>query len=146
MIVLGGDHGGYTLKRRVAEHLYDNGLLYIDIGMHEGEECDYPDIALKAARMVASGEAEKGIVFCGTGIGVSITANKVKGVRCAVCTEPFSARMSRAHNDCNMLALGGRVVGEDLALMIVETWLNTEAESGRHKRRVDKIMKAEEEN
>jgi len=146
MIVLGSDHGGYALKLRVAGYLGEHGIPYFDVGIHEGEECDYPDIALKAAHMVASGEAEKGIVFCGTGIGVSITANKVKGVRCAVCTEPFSARMSRAHNDCNMLALGGRVVGEDLALMIVETWLNTEAESGRHKRRVDKIMKAEEEN
>jgi len=144
MIVLGSDHGGYALKLKIAEHLDKQGIPIVDAGMHEGEECDYPDIALKAARMVASGEAVKGIVMCGTGIGVSITANKVKGIRCAVCTEPFSAKMSRAHNDCNMLALGGRVVGDELALMIVDTWLSTEAEGGRHKRRVEKIMKAEE--
>jgi len=145
MIVLGSDHVGYALKRRVTEYLDKRGIAYFDVGVDDGERGDYPAPALKAARAVASGEAEKGLLFCGTGIGVSITANKVKGIRCAVCSEPYSALMSREHNDCNMLALGGRVIGDEMAIMIVDVWLNAEAQGGRHKKRVDMIMKVEKD-
>jgi ribose 5-phosphate isomerase B len=143
MIVLGCDHAGVTLKRRVIEHLKERGLPYLDVGINEGERGDYPVLAWKAAQVVLSGEADKGIIICGTGIGNSIAANKVKGIRCVVCSEPYSARMSREHNDSNMLSLGARVVGEELAVEIVNAWLDTGFDGGRHQRRVDQIHEIE---
>ena len=110
------------------------------------ESCDYPVYGEKVGRAVASGEVERGILICGTGLGISLAANKVKGVRAAVCSEPFTAKMSRAHNNCNILAFGARVVGAELAKMIVETWLDTEFEGGRHQRRVDMLMDIENRN
>ncbi len=144
MIALGCDHGGFELKQVVINMFNEKNISYKDFGVYDTDSADYPDYALKAANAVVSGECQKGLLFCGTGIGISIAANKVKGIRCAVCSEPFSAIMSRKHNNTNMLALGGRVVGPDLALMIVEAWLNTEFESGgRHEIRVGKIHNIE---
>lgn len=140
MIALACDHGGYTLKEQVKAHLKDLGHEVRDFGTDSLESCDYPDFAEKAARAVASGDCEKGIVICTTGIGVSMVANKVPGIRCALCSEPLSAEMTRRHNDANMLAMGAGVTGTNLALAIVDKWLTTEFEGGRHQRRVDKIM------
>jgi len=143
MIAVASDHAGLPLKREIMKLLDERGLEYRDYGTFTEDSCDYPVFGEAAARAVAAGECEKGLLFCGTGIGISLTANKVHGIRCAVCSEPYSAKMSRAHNDANMLALGARVVGIDLARMIVETWLDTEFEGGRHQRRVDLIMSVE---
>jgi ribose 5-phosphate isomerase B len=144
MIVLGNDKAGYLLKNRIMRYLTEKGIPYTDMGCCENEEGDYPVWARKAAFAVASGEAEKGLLFCGTGVGVSIAANKVKGIRCAVCSEAYSAVMSVEHNDCNMLALGGRVIGEGLAVTIVEAWLNASFAGGRHLRRVEQIKRIED--
>ena len=144
MIALGCDKAGHALKERIKVYLTEHNLAYTDMGFDEGAEGDYPEIAHKTACAVASGKAEKGLLFCGTGIGVSIVANKVKGIRCAVCSEAYSAVMSREHNDCNMLALGARVIGGGLALSIVDAWLNASFEGGRHLRRVEQIMRIEE--
>jgi len=142
MIALGSDHVGCILKRVIMEHLDNAGVSYKDFG-YTGDEsvsADYPVYALAAAEAVTSGECEKGILFCGTGVGMSLAANKVKGIRCAVCSEPYSALMSREHNNANMLALGTRVVGSELAKMIVDVWLGGEfASGGKHARRVDMI-------
>ena len=146
MIALACDHGGISLKKEIAKWLENKGIAYKDFGTHTEESCDYPVYGAMAARAVASGECDKGIIFCGTGIGISIAANKVKGIRCVVCTEPFSAKLSRQHNNSNMLALGARVVGTELAKMIVEEWLNAEFEGERHQKRIDMITQIEEEN
>ena len=138
-LVLASDHGGYELKEEIKKHLQEKGYDPIDIGTHSTESVDYPQFGRAAAEMVAAGEADKGILCCGTGIGISLAANKVPGIRCAVVSDTFSAKMSRAHNDANMLSLGGRVVGTGLALQIVDVWLETEFEGGRHQRRVDQI-------
>lgn len=143
MIALACDHKGYELKLAVIKYLDERGLKYKDFGCHGTESCDYPDFAEAAGRSVASGECERGMVFCSTGIGVSIAANKVKGIRCALCGDTFSAEMTRRHNNTNMLAVGAGITGGDLALKIVEVWLNTEFEGGRHERRVNKIMEIE---
>ena len=143
MIAVASDHAGLPLKREIIALLEERGLEYKDFGTFTPESCDYPDFGELAARAVASGECDRGLLFCGTGIGISLAANKVHGIRCAVCYEPFTARMSRLHNDANMLALGARVLGVDLAKLIVNTWLDTEFEGGRHQRRVDKIMAIE---
>ncbi len=143
MIAVASDHAGLPLKREISALLEERGLEYKDFGTFTPESCDYPDFGELAARAVASGECDRGLLFCGTGIGISLAANKVHGIRCAVCSEPFTARMSRLHNDANMLALGARVLGVDLAKLIVNTWLDTEFEGGRHQRRVDKIMAIE---
>lgn len=140
MIALGCDHGAYDLKEAIKKYLEKHGLEYRDFGTFSKDSCDYPDFAGPAAEAVASGECDRGIVCCTTGIGVSITANKVNGIRCALVSDLMSARMTRQHNDTNMLALGAGVTGEMLALQIVDTWLNTEFEGGRHARRVDKLM------
>jgi len=134
------DHGAYALKETVKKHLLDLGHEVKDFGTNSTESCDYPDFAGPAAKAVAAGECEKGIVLCTTGIGVSITANKVKGIRCALLSDPLSARMTRQHNDTNMMALGAGMVGEKLALEIVDAWLTAEFEGGRHQRRIDKMM------
>ena len=142
-IAIGCDHVGYELKKRVIDHLTEKGHEVVEFGTNSTERTDYPIYGEKAANAVASGECDRGIVICGTGIGISISANKVKGIRCVVCSEPYSALLSRQHNDTNMLAFGSRVVGGDLALMIVDAWLSGEYEGGRHARRVQMISDIE---
>lgn len=144
MISIACDHGAYELKEAVKQHLLDAGYEVKDFGTNSLESCDYPDYAAPAAQAVASGECEKGIVLCTTGIGVSIVANKVKGVRCSLCSDLLSAEMTRRHNDANVLAMGAGIVGKNLALAIVDKWLATEFEGGRHQRRVDKITALEQ--
>lgn len=140
MIALGCDHGGYELMQEVKALLEKKGLEYKDYGCYSTDAVDYPEYGRKAAEAVASGECERGIVICGTGIGISISANKVKGIRCALCSDCFSAAATREHNDANMLAMGARVLGTGLALKIVETFLDTPfSNDERHKRRIAKI-------
>lgn len=140
MIALGSDHGGYDLKCQIEEYLEEQGLEYKDFGCFDKQSCDYPEFGRAAAEAVASGECDRGIVICTTGIGISIAANKVPGIRCAVCTNPYLAKMTRLHNDANMLALGGGTIGTNLALEIVETFLNTAfSEEEKHKRRIAKL-------
>ena len=140
MIALACDHGALALRDAVKKHLDARGLPYKDFGTDSADSCDYPDYAGPAAQAVASGECERGIVLCTTGIGVSITANKVKGIRCALLSDLMSARLCRQHNNANMMAIGAAVVGEKLALEIVDMFLDTPFERGRHARRVDKMM------
>ena len=142
-IALACDHGGLELKLRIKEHLIERGFEVEDFGTHTKDSCDYPDYAAPAAKAVASGECDRGILVCTTGIGVSITANKVRGIRCALLSDTVSARMTRQHNDANMMALGQGVVGELLALEIVDIWLDTAFDGGRHQRRIDKMMALE---
>ena len=144
MIALGSDYGGFDLKQRVKAYLDQKNIPYKDYGCPSKESCDYPIFAKAAAEAVASGECEKGIVICTTGIGISIAANKVKGIRCALCSDPLSAEMTRRHNDANMLAMGAGMVGPNLAERIVEVFLNTDFEGGRHARRVGEITAMEE--
>ena len=144
MIALGSDHGGFDLKERIKAYLDKENIPYKDFGCDSKESCDYPVFGKAAAEAVASGACEKGIVICTTGIGISITANKVKGIRCALCSESLSAEMTRRHNDANMLALGAGFTGGNLAERIVEVFLNTEFEGGRHARRVGLITAMEE--
>ena len=139
MIALAGDHAGFALKANIASYLDEMNVEYRDFGTFTGESCDYTHYARLAAEAVASGECEKGILVCGTGMGISISANKVRGIRCAACSEPFTAMLSRQHNNANMLALGGRVIGEGAARLIVKTWLESEFEGGRHALRVARI-------
>jgi ribose 5-phosphate isomerase B len=143
MIALGCDHGGFKLMQAVKKYLDEQGLEYKDCGTYSEESCDYPIFAEAAAKLVQSGECDKGILICGTGIGISISANKMKGIRAALCSDCYSAEMTRRHNDANMLAMGARVLGEGLALKIVETFLATEFEGGRHARRIEKMMALE---
>ena len=145
-IGIGNDHSALELKAEIIGFLKEKGYEIVDFGTNSTESCDYPIYGEKVARAVAAGEVEKGILICGTGLGISLAANKVEGIRAVVCSEPFSAKMSRAHNNCNILALGARVVGAELAKMIVDTWLSTEFEGGRHQRRVDMIMDIEKRN
>ena len=142
-IGLGNDHSAVDMKKEILAHLEEKGYQVIDIGTNSPESCDYPVFGERAGKMVASGEADLGILICGTGVGISLAANKVKGVRACVCSEPYSAKLSRMHNDTNILAFGARVVGTELAKMIVDEWLAAEFEGGRHKRRVDMIMEIE---
>ena len=142
-IALGSDHGGYALKCDIIQLLEKLGHEYKDFGCYSTESCDYPDFGEAAARAVASGEYDRGIVICTTGIGISIAANKVKGVRAALCGDCFSAEMTRKHNDANILAMGARVVGPGLALKIVDTFLENEFEGGRHARRVALLSEIE---
>ena len=139
VIALASDHAGLPLKQEIKKLLDEKGLVWKDYGTDSAESCDYPVMAERAARAVASGACARGILFCGTGVGIGIAANKIRGIRCVTCTEPYSAKLSRRHNDANMLALGARVVGVELAEMIVETWLETPFDGGRHQRRVDQI-------
>lgn len=139
-IALGCDHGGYELKQFIMKTLEKLGYEYEDFGCYSLESCDYPDFGAAAARAVAEGKCDRGIVICTTGIGISISANKVKGIRCALCSDPLSAKMTRLHNDANMLAMGAGIVGENLALEIVETFLNTPfSGEERHSRRISLI-------
>ena len=146
MIALGSDHAGLPLKLEIIKLLEERGLAYWDFGTTTLDSCHYPVYGRLAAEAVASGQCERGLIFCGTGVGISIAANKVKGIRCAVCSDCYSAVMSRQHNDANMLALGARVVGVDLARMIVGEWLDAQFEGGRHALRVELIGQIEAEN
>lgn len=140
MIAIGSDHGGFELKQAIMAHLDKRGLEYKDFGTYDKASCDYPEYGKAVAHAVASGEFERGIIICGTGIGISISANKVPGIRAALCTDCFMAEATRLHNDANILALGGRVVGEGLALKIVDTFLDTPfSNDERHIRRISKI-------
>ena len=139
------DHGAFDLKERLKAHLIEEGHQVTDCGTHGTESCDYPDFGIAAARLVADGTCERGVVLCTTGIGMSMAANKVKGVRCALCHEPLSAEMTRRHNDANMLALGAGVTGVMTAERIVDAFLATEFEGGRHARRVGLMMDVEKE-
>ncbi len=136
MIALGSDHGGYALKQEIMKHLDEKGLEYKDYGTYSEESCDYPVYGAAVGRAVAAGECDRGILICGTGIGISIAANKIEGVRAANCTDCYMAEMTRRHNDANILALGARVLGSGLALKIVDTFLETGFEGGRHAKRV----------
>ena len=143
-IALGCDHGALALKTALIPHLEQKGFEVKDFGTYTYDSCDYPDFAAAAAKAVANGECDKGIVLCTTGIGVSITANKVKGIRCALLSDVMSARMTREHNDTNMMAIGAAVVGQMLAFEIIDTWLGTEfSGEARHQRRIDKVMALE---
>ena len=145
-IAIGCDHGALALKNKLVEHLAEIGYEVCDFGTHTQESCDYPVFAAAAARAVASGECEKGIVLCTTGIGISIAANKIKGIRCALLSDVKSAELTRLHNDTNMMALGAGITGEVLALEIVDTWLGTEfSGEARHQRRIDMMMALEKE-
>ena len=143
-IGIANDHASVEMKQQVVAYLKEKGYDVVNYGTDSTESCDYPVYGEKVARAVAAGEVEQGILICGTGLGISLAANKVKGIRAAVCSEPFTAKMARAHNNCNILAFGARVVGAELAKMMVETWLDTEFEGGRHQRRVDMITAIEE--
>ena len=142
-ISLGCDHGGYALKEHIKAYLESKGHEVVDCGTYSTDSCDYPIFGEAAARKVQSGECERGIVICTTGIGISIAANKVKGIRCCACSDCYSAEMSRVHNDANMLALGARVVGTELGRMIANSFLAGEFEGGRHQRRIDQITAIE---
>ena len=143
MIAIGCDHGGYELKLEVIKHLKEKGFEVKDFGCDSTNSVDYPDYAYPVAKAVANGECEKGILICGTGIGMSIAANKVKGIRCALCGDTFSAHATREHNDSNVLAMGARVTGLNLALDIVDAWLGAEFMGQRHLQRIEKITKIE---
>ncbi|MBW4827940.1 MAG: ribose 5-phosphate isomerase B [Clostridiaceae bacterium] len=142
-IGIGSDHGGYELKEHIKSFLEEEGIEYIDYGTNSSESVDYPEFGEKVALAVKNGECDRGIVVCGTGIGISISCNKVAGIRCALCGDTYSAKMSVEHNNAQVLALGGRVVGKDLALEIVSTWVKARFQGGRHERRVNKISDIE---
>jgi ribose 5-phosphate isomerase B len=146
IIALGSDHAAYEFKEAIKAYLNSKGFLVKDFGTHSKASVDYPDFAFAVGEAVAKGECERGIVFCGTGVGASISANKVKGIRAVVCSEPYSAKLSREHNDANILALGARVVGIELAKMIIDIFLDAKFEGGRHIARVQKIKKYEMNN
>lgn len=143
MIAIGCDHGGFELKGHIAKHLKEKGIEFKDYGTYSEASVDYPDCAKPVCEAVQNGTAEKGILICGTGIGISIAANKYKGIRAALCSDVYSAKMSKQHNNANIICLGGRVTGRELAFMIVDTWLETEFEGGRHENRIAKIHAAE---
>ena len=143
MIAIGSDHGGYALKQVIISHLADRGIEFRDFGTYSEESCDYPEYGEAVGRAVASGECELGIAVCGTGIGISIAANNVHGVRAAACSDCYTAEMCRRHNDANVLALGGRVIGPGLALKIVDIFLSTGFDGGRHARRLGKLAEIE---
>lgn len=143
MIALGSDHVGFAFKEEIKAFLAERGLPTTDYGTHGRERVDYCDYGFRVAEVVARGECERGLLFCGTGVGISISANKVRGIRAVVCSEPYSAQLSRSHNDTNILCLGARVVGIELAKMIIDGWLRTDFEGGRHADRIEKIARYE---
>ncbi len=145
-IAIGCDHGGLEHKNAIAEHLKERGFEVVDFGIYEQISVDYPDIAVKVTAAIKNGECERGILVCGTGIGMSLAANKVKGIRAAVCSDHFSAKYTRLHNDSNVLCLGGRVIGVGTALELADLFVDTEFEGGRHQKRIDKITAIEEIN
>ena len=141
-VAVASDHGGYKLKEKVKEYLESRYIDVIDLGTNSEESVDYPEYGRACAKAVAGGEADRGIVCCGTGIGISIAANKVKGIRCGLCTNVEMAKLTRPHNDANMLAMGGRIIDDETAMAITEAFIDTEFEGGRHQRRIDKIEEA----
>ncbi len=143
MIAIGSDHGGFELKKYVIEYLEKKGIEVKDFGTYSEESVDYPDCAKPVCQSVLDGECERGILICGTGIGISIAANKFKGIRAALCSDAFSAKMSKVHNNANIICLGGRVLGRELAFTIVDAWLSAEFEGGRHVDRINKIHEIE---
>lgn len=143
MIAIACDHAALELKAEVIKMLEDRGLAYEDFGTYTADSCHYPIFGARAAKAVASGKCDRGILICGTGIGMSLVANKVKGIRCALCSDSYSAKMTRAHNDSNMLAMGARVIGVEVAKEIVAAWLDTPFEGGRHQARIDMITALE---
>lgn len=144
-IGIGNDHAAVEMKFEIVKYLEESGYEVVNFGTDTNDSCDYPVYGEKVARAVANGDVDRGILICGTGVGISLAANKVKGIRAAVCSESVTARFSRLHNDANILAFGARIVGVETAKDMVNVWLNTEFEGGRHQRRVDLIMKIEEE-
>lgn len=144
MLAIGCDHGGFELKNHIKEHLAQREIEFKDFGAFDEISCDYPDIAQAVCKSITDGESDKGILVCGTGIGMSISANKVKGIRAAHVTDVYSAKMTKMHNNANVICLGGRVTGRELAFMIVDTWLDTEFAGGRHQSRIDKISAQEQ--
>lgn len=142
-IAIGCDHAGPALKAEILAHLDEKGIEYIDMGIQEGEKVDYPDKAKEVCEKITSGECDLAVLICGTGIGMSMSANKIKGIRAACCSDYFSAKYTRAHNDANVLCIGARVVGAGLAVELVDVFLETQFEGGRHQRRVDKIAAIE---
>ncbi len=143
MLVIGCDHAGYPLKQAILAHLYEQGIAYQDVGC-DGASCDYPDIAEALCAEITSGRCTQGILVCGTGVGMSMVANKIRGIRAAVCTDSFSTKYTRMHNDANVLCLGARVLGNGLALELVDIFLQTKFEGGRHQRRIDMMTAIEE--
>ncbi len=143
MIAIGCDHGGFELKEHIVKYLTDKGIEVKDYGTYSEESVDYPDCAKPVCNAVISGEAECGILLCGTGIGISMAANKHRGIRAAVCSDVYSAKMTKQHNNANIICLGGRVIGRELAFMIIDAWLDAEFEGGRHQARIDKIHQIE---
>ena len=141
-VAVASDHGGYKLKEKVKEYLESRDIDVIDLGTNSEESVDYPEYGRACAKAVAGGEADRGIVCCGTGIGISIAANKVKGIRCGLCTNVEMAKLTRQHNDANMLAMGGRIIDDETAMAITDAFIDTEFEGGRHQRRIDKIEEA----
>ena len=145
-IGIGNDHAAVDMKNEISEYLKEKGYEVVNYGTDSNESCDYPVYGEKVGEAVAHGDVDLGILICGTGVGISLAANKVKGVRAVVCSEPYSAKLSRQHNNTNILAFGARVIGIELAKMIIDEWLSAEFEGGRHQRRVDLIMDIEEKN
>ncbi len=143
-IALGSDHGGFELKNKIKDFLNEAGHEVVDFGCDTSESVNYPNFGIEVGERVASKEFERGIVICGSGIGISIAANKVKGIRCALVHDVYSAKLTRLHNDSNILAMGGRIIGDDLAKAIVDTWINTKYEGGRHQTRLDIISQYEQ--
>lgn len=143
MIAIGADHGGFELKEHIVKYLKDKGVEVKDYGTYNEDSIDYPDCAAPVCKAVQDGTAERGILICGTGIGISMAANKYKGIRAALCSDVYSAKMTKQHNNANIICLGGRVTGRELAFMIVDAWMNAEFEGGRHQNRIDKIHAAE---
>lgn len=139
MLAIGCDHGGFELKNHIIMHLKERKIDFKDFGTYDENSCDYPDIAEKVCTSITSGESENGILVCGTGIGMSIAANKIPGIRAALCGDVYSAKMTKQHNNSNVICLGGRVIGRELAFMIVDAWLDAEFLGGRHQNRIDKI-------
>ncbi|MBR0365802.1 MAG: ribose 5-phosphate isomerase B [Clostridia bacterium] len=144
MLAIGSDHGGFELKEHIKKYLDEQGVKYKDYGIYNEDSADYPDCAEHVCRTVIDGEAERGILVCGTGIGISIAANKFKGIRAALCSDVYSATMARLHNDANIICLGGRVTGREHAFMIIDAWRNAEFLGGRHSRRIEKIHAIEQ--
>jgi len=139
IVAIAGDHGGFALKQRIRKHLIERGIKIADLGTDSEESVDYPEFGKACAQAVASGKADRGIVICGTGIGISIAANRIRGIRCGLCTSVEMAELSRKHNNANMLAMGGRITSVEDAIRITDAWLDTEFEGGRHSRRVDML-------
>ena len=143
-IGIGNDHSAFELKQVIAAHLKAQGHEVVDYGSYSAERCNYPEFGEKVARAIVRGEVERGVLICGTGVGISLAANKVKGIRAAVCSEPYTAQLSRRHNNTNVLCFGARVIGIEMAKMIVKEWLEAKFEGGRHQRRIDMIREIEE--